>query len=74
MIADVHFDDDETFTVGMSKGINLDWVALHELGHSFGMIHSNVRKSVMYPWYKGYVENLTLSSDDIQNIQALSGE
>ncbi|XP_068683776.1 matrix metalloproteinase-16-like isoform X1 [Montipora foliosa] len=70
---DAHFDDDEQFTTGTNEGINLDWVALHEFGHSLGLEHSNVRESVMYPWYKGFFENIDLTSDDIQGIQALYG-
>ena len=39
---DVHFDDDETFTTtggGSSGGVQLMWVALHELGHALGNIY-----------------------------------
>ncbi|XP_068729853.1 matrix metalloproteinase-24-like [Montipora capricornis] len=68
---DAHFDDDERFTTGTSDGINLDWVAVHEFGHSLGLEHSNVRESIMYPWYKGYLPNIQLTDDDIKGIQAL---
>ena len=71
---DAHFDDDEPFTTGTKDGINLDWVAVHEFGHSLGLYHSNVRESIMYPWYKGYKEDIELTSDDIQGVQALYGE
>ena len=71
---DAHFDDDERFTTGTSDGINLDWVAVHEFGHSMGLEHSNVRESIMYPWYKGYFPNIELTYDDIQGIQAIYGE
>ncbi|KAJ7357480.1 hypothetical protein OS493_024996 [Desmophyllum pertusum] len=71
---DAHFDDDEPFTTRTSSGINLDWVAIHEFGHSFGLEHSNVRESIMYPWYKGFIENIDLTYDDIQGIQALYGK
>ena len=70
---DAHFDDDERFTTGTSDGINLDWVAVHEFGHSMGLEHSNVRESIMYPWYKGYFPNIELTEDDILGIQALYG-
>ena len=70
---EVHFDDDETFTTGTSNGINLDWAAIHEFGHTLGLEHSNVWESVMYPWYKGYFENIELSKGDIQELQSLYG-
>ena len=68
---DAHFDNDERFTTGTSDGINLDWVAVHEFGHSLGLEHSGVRESIMYPWYKGYIADIKLSNDDKQGIQAL---
>ena len=68
---DAHFDDDERFTTGTRDGINLDWVAVHEFGHSLGLEHSGVRESIMYPWYKGYIADIKLSNDDKQGIQAL---
>ena len=71
LAGDAHFDDDERFTTGTSDGINLDWVAVHEFGHSLGLEHSNVRESIMYPWYKGYVANIKLTNDDTQGIQSL---
>ena len=69
-----HFDDDERFSTGTSDGINLDWVAIHEFGHSMGLEHSNVRESIMYPWYKGYLENIELTYDDVQGIVAFYGK
>jgi len=38
-----------------------------------GLEHSNVRESIMYPWYKGYIPDIELTYDDIQGIQALYG-
>ena len=72
--SEVHFDDDETFTTGTRYGINLDWVALHEFGHSIGLGHSNVHESIMYPWYKGYIPNVELSDGDVQELQRLYGK
>jgi len=71
---DVHFDDDEQFTLGSPNGKNLLWVAVHEIGHSIGLEHSNVRESIMFPWYKGYQgDEVPLTYDDIVGIQALYG-
>jgi len=71
---DAHFDDDERFTTRTRDGINLDWVAVHEFGHSLGLEHSSVLESIMYPWYRGYVPDIKLNDDDVKGIQELYGE
>ncbi|XP_052045121.1 macrophage metalloelastase isoform X2 [Apodemus sylvaticus] len=55
-------------------GTNLFLVAVHELGHSLGLQHSNNPKSIMYPTYR-YLDPNTfrLSADDIHKIQSLYG-
>ena len=68
-----HFDEDETYTDGQSRGTNLLWVATHEFGHALGLEHSDVRRAIMYPYYTGYVENIQLHSDDINGIRSLYG-
>ncbi|XP_070555497.1 matrix metalloproteinase-19-like [Ptychodera flava] len=70
---DLHFDDAEHFTVFTSRGTDLDFVALHELGHSLGLVHSDVRGAVMQPIYPGYNPDLQLHNDDISGIQNLYG-
>ncbi|XP_021028391.1 stromelysin-2 [Mus caroli] len=69
---DVHFDDDEKWTLGPS-GTNLFLVAAHELGHSLGLFHSNNKESLMYPVYRFSTSpaNFHLSHDDIEGIQSL---
>ena len=59
---DAHIDDDERFTTGTRDGINLDWVAVHEFGHSLGLENSGVLQSIMHPWYRGYVADITLNN------------
>jgi matrix metalloproteinase-14 (membrane-inserted) len=71
---DVHFDDDEDWTVNSFRGTSLLMSASHELGHSLGLAHSNVRGSFMSSFYSGYKSDLSLNSDDVEGIQSLYGK
>ncbi|XP_071965059.1 macrophage metalloelastase-like isoform X2 [Antedon mediterranea] len=70
---DLDFDDSETFTDKGYSGTDLLFTAVHELGHSLGLSHSEVVGAIMYPWYPGYIKNLQLHPDDIAGIQAIYG-
>uniref|UniRef100_A0A673L6Z4 interstitial collagenase n=1 Tax=Sinocyclocheilus rhinocerous TaxID=307959 RepID=A0A673L6Z4_9TELE len=71
---DAHFDDDELFTLGSSKGPVLFLVAAHEFGHSLGLSHSDVRGALMFPTYSFTdPDRFSLSSDDIKRIQSIYG-
>ena len=48
LAGDMHFDEDERWTDAY-----LMQVALHELGHSLGLAHSNDPNAVMYPFFRG---------------------
>ena len=75
LAGDVHFNDDKHFTIESTKGKNLLWVAVHELGHSIGLDHSNVKGSIMYPYYQGFAGlDFDLTPDDILGAQALYGK
>lgn len=71
---DAHFDDQEYWTVDSYAGTNIFQVAAHELGHSLGLGHSNVREALMAPFYQKYKPNFKLHLDDVLAIQALYGE
>lgn len=71
---DAHFDDAEKWSVNSYRGTNLFQVAAHEFGHSLGLSHSDVRSSLMAPFYRGYDPTFQLDSDDIEGIQALYGK
>ena len=53
------------------SGTNFLQVAIHELGHSLGLDHSDVRDSIMAAFYRGYVPNVQLHADDIAGIRYL---
>jgi len=54
-------------------GTNLLQVAVHEIGHSLGLGHSDVQNSIMAPFYRGYKPGFTLDKDDIDGIRHLYG-
>ncbi|XVF22831.1 hypothetical protein REPUB_Repub12eG0204900 [Reevesia pubescens] len=72
----LHLDAAETwaidFGVGKSKvAIDLESVAVHEIGHLLGLAHSLVKGAVMYPSLKPREKKVDLSIDDIQGVQSL---
>lgn len=72
---DIHFDDNETWTLsirsGTSQPLDLVTVALHEIGHSLGLAHTTVEDAVMEAVYLG--SRRTLHADDIAGISNLYG-
>ncbi|XP_041349404.1 72 kDa type IV collagenase-like [Gigantopelta aegis] len=73
---DVHFDDDELWTVHINKANGnrkyLELVAAHEFGHSLGLQHSKVKGALMNAYYSSLKKNY-ISYDDIYGIQSLYG-
>lgn len=63
---DVHFDEDDDFSITDELFI----VAAHELGHSFGLLHSEDRASIMYPVYQNLPR---LGQDDLDAVDYLYG-
>lgn len=52
-------------------GIDFFSVALHEIGHTLGLAHSDVREAVMYAYYSK--QHYDLKQDDINGILQLYG-
>lgn len=74
LAGDVHLDDEDTFAVDGGSGVDLLWLAVHELGHSLGLDHTYHPDSVMFAYYLGHNKDLKLDVDDVQGIQAIYGK
>uniref|UniRef100_A0A0B7AQA0 Peptidase metallopeptidase domain-containing protein n=2 Tax=Arion vulgaris TaxID=1028688 RepID=A0A0B7AQA0_9EUPU len=66
LAGDVHFDDDDNW----KNYTTLLGVAVHELGHSMGLGHSDDPNAIMFPVYREVAE---LGQDDINGIEELYG-
>lgn len=66
----IHFDDTEhAWNIG-TNNIDIETVALHEIGHCLGLLHESTDTSaVMFPTYSGV--RTQLSPDDLNGIRSL---
>jgi predicted Zn-dependent protease len=75
LAGDMHFDDAETWSLltqtSGQQPIDLETVALHEIGHSLGLNHTTVTNSIMEAFYNGTRRNL--GADDIAGIRSIYG-
>ena len=79
LAGDIHFDDAEIYTIldpPQSSGqIKFFWVAVHELGHSLGLSHSDLFGAIMYPFYLHFPGlDFELTQDDVLGIQSIYGK
>nr|XP_043624327.1 metalloendoproteinase 5-MMP-like [Erigeron canadensis] len=75
----LHLDSDETWIIGdiLSSGspsaMDLESVAVHEIGHLLGLGHSSVEEAIMFPTISTGVRKVELAQDDVEGIQVLYG-
>jgi hypothetical protein len=69
---DLQFNTAQPFSVGgSSSSYDIFTVAMHEIGHALGMLHSSSSRAAMFGAYLG--PRSGLSSDDIAGIQSIYG-
>ncbi|XP_009626465.1 metalloendoproteinase 3-MMP [Nicotiana tomentosiformis] len=77
-----HLDGEENWVVdgGFLKepvleisGVDLESVAVHEIGHLLGLDHSSKKEAIMFPTLGAGVRKVELSSDDIKGVHMLYG-
>lgn len=76
IMGDVHFNEakdwvDDPFDPDDGMFYDLETVALHEIGHALGLLHSDIPGSVMYASYEGGKRKLT--ADDIAGMSSIYG-
>ncbi|XP_076892853.1 metalloendoproteinase 3-MMP-like [Bidens hawaiensis] len=75
----LHMDSAETwiindvFASGLASAMDLESVAVHEIGHLLGLGHSSVEEAVMFPTISSGVRKVELARDDVDGIQELYG-
>jgi len=69
----LHFDDEENrWAIMLAVGAFDVWsIALHEIGHCLGLVHSDDANAIMYPIVQPNVLARVLAPDDLQKLRAL---
>ncbi|WCJ35746.1 matrix metalloproteinase [Euphorbia peplus] len=69
-----HFDGAETWSENPEPTeVDLESVAVHEIGHLLGLDHSEDPNAIMYATFAYGITKRELATDDIQGIRALYG-
>lgn len=68
-----HFDDQEnTWCIGaVPNQLDVETIALHEIGHLLGLQHSTVAGAVMFATVSANATNRVLAPDDLEGIRRL---
>ena len=65
--------DGDVTQASSNVAVDLESVAVHEIGHLLGLGHSSVEEAIMFPTIQSRTRKVTLAADDIQGIQQLYG-
>ncbi|KAG8366217.1 hypothetical protein BUALT_Bualt17G0053600 [Buddleja alternifolia] len=75
-----HLDGEENWVIDGDflntspySAVDLESVAVHEIGHLLGLGHSSVEDAIMYPTISSGTRKVELVNDDIMGIQELYG-
>lgn len=79
-----HLDGDENWVIdgapivdgnffSILSAVDLESVAVHEIGHLLGLGHSSVEDAIMFPTLGAGTRRVELANDDIQGVQELYG-
>ncbi|KAK7367948.1 hypothetical protein VNO80_09968 [Phaseolus coccineus] len=75
-----HLDEEEDWVAtgdvteaSVSNAVDLESVAVHEIGHLLGLGHSSIEEAIMYPTISAKTRKVELAQDDIEGIQVLYG-
>ncbi|KAK6133711.1 hypothetical protein DH2020_032621 [Rehmannia glutinosa] len=76
----LHLDGEENWVIDGDflngspfSAVDLESVAVHEIGHILGLGHSSVEEAIMYPSISSGTRKVELANDDVLGIQELYG-
>ncbi|OWM80156.1 metalloendoproteinase 4-MMP-like [Punica granatum] len=74
----LHLDAAERWAIDFGSeqskvAVDLESVAVHEIGHLLGLAHTSVKGAVMYPSLKPRERRVDLTLDDVKGAQSLYG-
>ncbi|KAL4283739.1 hypothetical protein GQ457_16G001810 [Hibiscus cannabinus] len=70
----LHYDADENWSTNPTGSqVDLESIAVHEIGHNLGLGHSEDQNAIMFPTFNAGTTKRDLGQDDISGLRALYG-